>query len=156
MKVLISIMPATGHINLAQPIAHELVTRGHQVYFLTGPSYKSSVEAIGATFIPFNSAGMSAIEGPISPEAQTKHGSGLGAAVSILTELFVSPIGPVVAQYQEVFEEFKVDVILADLVCLPAYVWRGLGGPVNVTLSLDPLFTMQPEIPPWGSSAWPP
>jgi UDP:flavonoid glycosyltransferase YjiC (YdhE family) len=69
-------MPATGHINLAQPIAHELVTRGHEVCFLTGAAYKSSVEATGATFIPFNAACMSAIEGLLSPDGQAKHDPG--------------------------------------------------------------------------------
>lgn len=98
---------------------------------------------------------MAAIEEPLSPGAQATHEISLVSIVTYLTSLFVSPVGPIVAQYQEIFEYFEADVIVTDFGTLPAYVWRELGGLVNATLSVNLLFTPDPEIPLWGSSAFP-
>lgn len=51
MKFLIATMPFAGHVNPAQPIAQELVKRGHEVQWLTGEEYKEKVEITGAKFV---------------------------------------------------------------------------------------------------------
>jgi UDP:flavonoid glycosyltransferase YjiC (YdhE family) len=47
---------ASGHLTGLLQVSEHLVTRGFQVYFITGAAFKQSVESIGATFIenPFN------------------------------------------------------------------------------------------------------
>jgi hypothetical protein len=80
MKVPISTRPVTGH-NMTQPIAHELlITRSHSAVWITGPAYKTSVAATGATFIPFNTTCMF-LPWPLSPGSQTvvDHGRGLAS-----------------------------------------------------------------------------
>ncbi|KAK4237257.1 glycosyltransferase [Achaetomium macrosporum] len=42
---------APGHITGLLHISEHLVKRGFQVYFITGPGFKASVEKIGATFV---------------------------------------------------------------------------------------------------------
>ncbi|CZR55772.1 uncharacterized protein PAC_05660 [Phialocephala subalpina] len=147
-------MPATGHINIFQPAAHELVKHSHTVYWLTGPAYESSVIATGATFIPFSPACMGAFLPALSTD-QTRHGTGLSAAIATLIEIFVSPVPHVIDQYQEILKDFKADILLVDLCSLPALVLRELGGPRYATLSVNPFVTLVPEIPPWGSSHFP-
>lgn len=70
-------------------------------------------------------------------------------------KIFVSPVPPLVAQYQEILKEFKAEILLVDLCSLPALVLRELDGPPYATLSVNPFSSMAPEIPPWGSSNFP-
>ncbi|MFC9688612.1 macrolide family glycosyltransferase [Kribbella sp. NPDC056951] len=44
-------IPAAGHLNPTLPLVAELVRRGHRVSYATGPTYRSAVEAAGATMV---------------------------------------------------------------------------------------------------------
>ena len=50
MKILISSMPATGHVNPMLAIARILMTGGHEVAVYTGSAFRARVEAAGAEF----------------------------------------------------------------------------------------------------------
>ena len=39
MKVLVATHPYAGHYNPTQPVVKELVRRGHEVVWMTGPTY---------------------------------------------------------------------------------------------------------------------
>ncbi|KAJ8100739.1 hypothetical protein POJ06DRAFT_281688 [Lipomyces tetrasporus] len=137
MKVLIATQPFTGHINPMQPIAKELVERGHEVVWLTGEQFRREVELCGARFMATDkSAVFDAV--PLTPDEGT---SGLAAARSILRRLFVDRIVAQVTDYRRVLDVFAADVLLVDLCAMGAQTLHDLGGPVYATLGINPLVT---------------
>jgi MGT family glycosyltransferase len=149
--VLISTMPATGHVNPALPIARELHARGHRVAWHTGPAFRSAVEATGAEFIAFEQAlDLDAL--PVEPDPGSK---GLAAGISVMRRLFIDRVPGQVADYRAILERLSVDLILADMTSFGAATLRDLGGPPYATLGITPLTTLDAEIPPWGSHRGP-
>jgi UDP:flavonoid glycosyltransferase YjiC (YdhE family) len=61
-----------------------------------------------------------------------------------------------VADYQSILVEFAADILLVDLCCFGAATLHDLGGPVWATLGINPLVTLDPECPPYGTGAQPP
>lgn len=59
MKILVTSTPGTGHVQPLVPIARALVEAGHELFWATSESGRSTVEAHGFTFVP---AGMSLAE----------------------------------------------------------------------------------------------
>lgn len=51
-KVIIAATPIYGHVAPLVSISAELVSRGHQVTFLTGAAFRSSVQRTGASYVP--------------------------------------------------------------------------------------------------------
>ncbi|RFU36330.1 hypothetical protein B7463_g62, partial [Scytalidium lignicola] len=145
-------MPFAGHVNPAQPIAKELVSRGHEVWWLTGEEYKEKVEITGATFVPQKHI-PSFTDIPVEPDPGT---SGLASAVSVLRRLFIDRIAGQVVDYQSILKTFKADALLVDLCAYGAATLRDLGGPVYATLGINPLVTLDPECPMYGTGAQPP
>jgi hypothetical protein len=50
MKVLVATMPYVGNLKF-QPVAAELIRRGHEVLWLSGEAFRERVEITGATFV---------------------------------------------------------------------------------------------------------
>ncbi|KAK1569717.1 PdmS protein [Colletotrichum navitas] len=153
MKVLIATMPFAGHIHPAQPIARALVRRGHAVAWLTSASHEHLVTPTGATFVASPPALARHDETPLAPEPGT---SGLAAVVSTLRQLFLDRVPDQVAAYRAAIEEFGADVLLVDLTAYGAHCLRDLGGPPYATLGINPLVTLDAEVPPWGTGWSPP
>ncbi|KAK2040361.1 PdmS protein [Colletotrichum somersetense] len=153
MKVLIATMPFAGHIHPAQPIARALVRRGHAVVWLTSSSHEHLVTPTGATFIASPPALARHDETPLAPEPGT---SGLSAVVSTLRQLFLDRVPDQVAAYRAAVDEFGADVLLVDLTAYGAHCLRDLGGPPYATLGINPLVTLDAEVPPWGTGWLPP
>jgi UDP:flavonoid glycosyltransferase YjiC (YdhE family) len=51
-RFLIATIPLVGHVNPALPIARQLVERGHEVWWYSGKTLQSKIEATGARFLP--------------------------------------------------------------------------------------------------------
>jgi MGT family glycosyltransferase len=152
MKVFIATMPFTGHINPMQPIARELIRRGHEVIWMTGADFEPKVTTTAATFKPtIASAEIDSI--PLGPDPGT---SGLAAAISIIRRLFLDRIQAQVQDYQSILSTFEADVLLVDLAAFGAHCLRDMTGLPYATLGINPLVTQDPEVPPWGSGKQPP
>jgi UDP:flavonoid glycosyltransferase YjiC (YdhE family) len=50
MKVLIATMPYLGNLKF-QPVAAELIRRGHEVLWLSGEEFREMIEITGAAFV---------------------------------------------------------------------------------------------------------
>ncbi|KAK9330350.1 hypothetical protein V1520DRAFT_340944 [Lipomyces starkeyi] len=147
MKFLIATQPFTGHVNPMQPVAQELVQRGHEVVWLTGEEFRSKVELCGARFMATEKSKVfDAV--PLTPDDGA---TGLAAAVSILRRLFIDRIVAQVTDYRQVLDVFAADALLLDLCSMGAQTLNDLGGPVYATLGINPLVTADPEIPMWGT-----
>jgi UDP:flavonoid glycosyltransferase YjiC (YdhE family) len=141
---LISTMPAAGHVAPFIPLASRLVSEGHEVMWHTGPAYADRVRATGARFVPFeHTPDFDAL--PVAPDPGTK---GAAAGLSTLRRLFVDRISGQVRDYEKV----RADALIVDMCCLGAATSYERGGPPFATLGINPLVTLDPEIPPFGSS----
>ncbi|KAL0936334.1 PdmS protein [Colletotrichum truncatum] len=153
MKVLIATMPFAGHINPMQPIALALTRRGHSVAWLTSESHAHLVRPTGATFFPSPPSLASHDTVPLTPDEGS---SGLGAVVSTIRKLFLDRLPDQVAAYRAVLDEFPADVLLVDLCAYGAHCLRDLTGVPYATLGINPLVSLDPEVPPWGTGWQPP
>ncbi len=140
-------MPATGHVNPALPLAAELVRRGHEVTWHTGRHYAETVASAGARFVPFTRT-PDFEEIPVVPDEGAK---GMAAGVSIMRRLLIDRMAGQVADYEAILDGFAADVVIADMCSLGADALHARGGPVYATLGINPLVTLDPEIPIFGS-----
>jgi UDP:flavonoid glycosyltransferase YjiC (YdhE family) len=140
-------MPATGHISPFIPLAAKLVHSGHRVVWHTGPAYASTVRATGACFASFaETPDFEQIR--IEPDPGTK---GMAAGVSVMRRLFIDRVAGQVADYEQILAGFPAAVLFTDMCCLGAATLRDRGGPPFATLGINPLITLDPEIPPFGT-----
>jgi UDP:flavonoid glycosyltransferase YjiC (YdhE family) len=145
---LISTMPAAGHVAPFVPLASRLVADGHEVVWHTGAAYADRVHATGARFAPFqHTPDFDAL--PVEPDPGTK---GAAAGLSTLRRLFVDRISGQVRDYDKILDGYRADVLIVDMCCLGAAALHERGGPPFATLGINPLVTLDPEIPPFGSS----
>ncbi|KIH89355.1 hypothetical protein SPBR_07010 [Sporothrix brasiliensis 5110] len=155
MKVLVSTYPYAGHVNPTQPVVCELVRRGHDVVWMTGPVYEARVRQTGARFVP------------MSPDAliddehiHVIHGKvTLAKVADYLRRLFLDRIPAQVRDYEGVAaaaDGFVPDVLVVDFCTYAARCYMDRAGLPYATLGINPLVTLDPEIPPWGSGEQPP
>jgi UDP:flavonoid glycosyltransferase YjiC (YdhE family) len=150
-RFLLSTMPALGHVNPFVPVAAELAMRGHEVAWHSGPRFRAVIEATGARFVAAETTpDFERI--PVEPDAGA---SGLAAATSVIRRLFVDRVAGQVADYRRIVEAFPADVVVADLCAFGAATFHDLGGPPYATIGINPLSTLDPEVPPFGSRRGP-
>lgn len=145
-------MPFAGHFNPTQPIAKELVRRGHDVLWMTGPAYEPRVVQVGARFVAMS-------EDAMISDAETKSEqpiSGLAGVIAFLRKLFLDRVPAQVRDYQAVLKTFPADILLVEFATYGAHALHDLTGLPYATLGINPLVTLDPEIPPWGTGKQPP
>ncbi|EPE10437.1 udp-glucuronosyl udp-glucosyltransferase [Ophiostoma piceae UAMH 11346] len=191
MKVLVATYPYTGHFNPAKPVVEELLRRGHEVVWMTGPSFKDKVLKTGARFAPMSEDALvdddniHRIEGKVT----------LSKMADYLRRLFIARIPAQVNDYHrvvmgtlaaeasgipryipphpkkaddiddaasseytepDILPPFAADLLVVDFCTYAARCYMDLTGTPYATLGINPLVTLDPEIPPWGSGLQPP
>jgi MGT family glycosyltransferase len=152
MKVFISTMPYAGHFNPTQPIAKELVQRGHEVLWMTGPAYEPRVVEVGAQFVAMSEEAI-ITDDESKPDPGT---SGLAKIVSLLRRLLLDRVPAQVRDYQAVLKDFPADILLVEFATYGVHALHDLTGLPYATLGINPLVTADPEVPPWGTGKQPP
>lgn len=131
-RFLIGTVPVIGHVNPGIPIAHQLIQKGHEVWWYTGQAFQSKIEAIGATFVPMVKA-LDYSNPAAIPQAlidQRNRLSGLAQLKSDLKTFFVDSIPGQVQDYLDVIPVIKPDLLIADSLFLgPAWVHELQGIP---------------------------
>ncbi|KAH8909343.1 PdmS protein [Coniochaeta sp. PMI_546] len=145
-------MPYAGHFNPTQPIAKELVRRGHEVLWMTGPAYEPRVTEVGARFVAMSNDAMIQ-DDETKPDPGT---SGLAKIISFLRKLFLDRVPAQVRDYQEALKTFPADILLVEFATYGAHALHNLTGLPYATLGINPLVTLDPEVPPWGTGKQPP
>ncbi|WP_110943806.1 glycosyltransferase [Streptomyces niger] len=148
MKLLLSTLPAAGHVNPALPLAARLVERGHDVLWHTGEAYAPQVTATGARFAPYDHAA-DLRRLPAEPDPGSK---GPAAGVSALRKLLIDRMPGQLADYEALLADFPADLLVTDMCAVGAATLRDKGGPAYATLGINPLMTTDPEIPSFTSS----
>lgn len=155
MKVLVATYPYAGHFNPTQPVVCELVRRGHDVVWMTGPTYEARVRLTGARFVPMSADALiddehiHVIEGKVT----------LAKVAAYLRRLFLNRIPAQVRDYEGVpaaADGFQPDILVVDFCTYAARCYMDRTGLPYATLGINPLVTLDPEIPPWGSGEQPP
>lgn len=152
MKVLVSTMPYAGHFNPTEAIVKELVHRGHQVVWNTGSAYEQRVLRVGARFRQM-SKDATIDDDQVKPDPGF---SGLAKVLSFLRKLFLDRVPAQVQDYQDALKTFPADILLVEFATLGAQALRDLTGLPYATLGTNPLVTLDPEVPPWGTGKQPP
>ncbi|KAL8799568.1 MAG: hypothetical protein Q9200_007510, partial [Gallowayella weberi] len=135
MKYLFSTFSGYGHINPILSIAAELVKRDHTVYWLCGPRFKENILASGAEFLLWTSASCDNDLTPIGPDPDT---TGLEASVTFARTLWLDPMPGQVGEYRRVYNEYKFDALVVDMVALGAYTFSMESGILYITLATNP------------------
>lgn len=156
MKVLVATYPYAGHFNPTQPVVCELVRRGHDVVWMTGPAYEARARKTGARFVPMSPEALiddeniHVIQGKVT----------LAKVADYLRRLFLDRIPAQVRDYEGVAaataDNFVPDVLVVDFCTYAARCYMDRTGLPYATLGINPLVTLDPEIPPWGSGEQPP
>lgn len=167
MKVLVATYPYAGHFNPTQPVVCELVRRGHDVVWMTGPAYAARARQTGARFVAMSPAALiddaniHRVEGKVT----------LATIAAYLRRLFVDRIPAQIEDYQRVMEgrrqdgdedsdvlggAFAADLLVVEFCTYAARCFHDRAGLPYATLGINPLVTLDPEIPPWGSGEQPP
>jgi len=152
MKVFVSTYPYAGHFNPTQPIVRELIRRGHEVLWMSGPAYEARITATGAAFL--------AMPPDVLVDDEAIHGTPglptLDKIIDYLARLFLYRVPAQVREYQAALKDFAADVMLVDYCTFGARCLHDLTGIRYATLGINPLTTLDPEIPPWSSGELPP
>ncbi|CAK7233003.1 hypothetical protein SCUCBS95973_008446 [Sporothrix curviconia] len=156
MKVLVATYPYAGHFNPTQPVVGELVRRGHNVVWMTGPGYEARVRQTGARFVPMSAEALVDDDNIHKMEGKVT----LAKVAAYLQCLFLDRIPAQVRDYEGVAaateDRFVPDVLVVDFCTYAARCYMDRTGIPYATLGINPLVTLDPEIPPWGSGEQPP
>ncbi|KAN0098903.1 glycosyltransferase family 1 protein [Hyaloscypha variabilis] len=155
--------PADGHVGPLSAVARNMVTRGFEVIFVTGSTFQSKIEGIGATFSPLlGKANFSiATANSLFPGKDTAPPpTGPHRLVHSLLYVFVKLIPDQHKTVQAVLQEIKSArpkrkvILLVDFSfggALPIlYGAPGLRPDGMIFLGICPLFLSAPHIPPGG------
>ncbi len=115
-RILVSALPAAGHVRPALPVVAALVADGHDVLFYTGADYRDLVVGTGATFAPIvrgqDYAGLSDPAEAFPGRADVK--PGIKQLAFDMEHLFIAPIPDYVADLEELVAAFEPDVLVGD------------------------------------------
>lgn len=149
-RFLFATQPITGHLLPALPIARALVERGHEVVWYTGKKFQSRVEAMGATFAPYQEAydyDDSDYDAAFAGRSSFK---GLEQIKFDFIHLFMKQIGPQHHDLQAILKEFPADVLVGDPSVSAAFTVNEKGGPPNAVYNITVLGIKGRDVAPFG------
>jgi UDP:flavonoid glycosyltransferase YjiC (YdhE family) len=151
-RFLIATIPLVGHVNPALPIARQLVERGHEVWWYTGKTLQSKIEATGARFLPIRT-GMDFSDPnnvPDSLREKRKNLKGLAQFKFDFKHFFGDSAVGQVKDLTDILREFPADVLLSDVCFLGAAWVHETGGPPWAAFGITALGIISPDTAPFG------
>lgn len=151
-RFLIGTIPVIGHVAPMQPIAQQLVGRGHQVWWYTGELFRDRITDLGARFVPM-SAGFdySVTENVPAALSQARESlKGLAQLKFDLKTFFIEPAVGNAQDLRKILEEFPADALIADSFFLAASWVHELGGPPWAQLGISALSLPSKDTAPFG------
>jgi len=151
-RILITTMPADGHVRPGLPLVHELVAAGHDVAWYTGAKYVDLVERAGATALPFP-AELESDFGLFEdrPEVDAEYTPGIRELRRDILDGFIAPVPAQVRALTRIVRCWTPDVIVSDstFVAGPAVAERE--GIPSVAFSVVPLVLSSVDTAPFGT-----
>lgn len=153
--MLVSAMPFTGHVVPMCAVAHELVSRGHQVRFYTGSAFRGDVEASGASLVPWRRA-PDFDETDLSATFPRLVGKkGLRQLLINVQDVFIETAPAQVSDLREEFDRDPWEAIVGDEVSLGAVLFDELEHTHLATVAVLPLNLAGSQGPPSGMGLQP-
>ena len=114
-RFLLATHPFTGHFEPGVPIAYELVRRGHEVHWYTGPKFQPKIEALGAVYEPMHEALVrdDADIGVVFPERRGLQG--LAQLKFDLKHLFTDAAEGHIADLEAILKHYPAEALLTDI-----------------------------------------
>ncbi|RCJ15743.1 hypothetical protein A6S26_33990 [Nostoc sp. ATCC 43529] len=151
-RFLIGTIPALGHFNPFLPIASKLVERGHEVWWYTGQSFQSRVEATGARYVPmvaaFDYSDLKNIPESLLEKRKTVPES--AQLIFDFKHFLIDGALLQVKDYTEILRQFPADVLLSDYAFIGASWIHEKGGPPWAGLGVIPLFISSRDTSPFS------
>ncbi|MBD2448545.1 glycosyltransferase [Nostoc sp. FACHB-152] len=113
-KFLLSTLPFVGHVAPMQPVAQQLIARGHEVVWYTSKFFQSQVENTGARFVPITSCldyGDGDYDKYFPERAALK---GIAQLKFDFKYLFIESISGYLLDLESILSNFPADVLLGD------------------------------------------
>ncbi|MBW4546683.1 MAG: glycosyltransferase [Symplocastrum torsivum CPER-KK1] len=151
-RFLITTIPLVGHVNPALPIARQLVERGHEVWWYSGKTLQSKIEATGARFLPIRTGmDFSDLKNvPDSLREKRKNLKGLAQFKFDFKHFFCDSAVGQVKDLTDILREFPADVLLSDVCFLGAAWVHETGGPPWAAFGITALGIISPDTAPFG------
>ena len=150
-RFLICTVPVTGHVNPGLPIARLLVRRSHEVWWYTGHTFRTVIEATGARYVPMQ-AGYDYDDRAMDAAFPGRAGrSGLAALKWDLKHLFYDLLPGQLADLRSILRDFPADALLADTGFLGAGALHEQGGPPYATYGITALLLGSRDTAPFGT-----
>ncbi|KAB8315229.1 glycosyltransferase [Tolypothrix campylonemoides VB511288] len=149
-RFLIGTVSAFGHINPVLPIARKLVERGHEVWWYTGQSFQSRVEATGARYVPMVAA-FDYFDVKNVPESLLEKRKTVPESAQLIFDFKHFLIDGALLQvkdYTDILRQFPADVLLSDYAFIGASWIHEKGGPPWAALGVVPLFVSSRDTAP--------
>jgi UDP:flavonoid glycosyltransferase YjiC (YdhE family) len=151
-RFLIGTIPLVGHVNPALPIARQLVERGHEVWWYTGKTLQSKIEATGARFLPIRT-GRDFSDTKNVPDSlleKRRNLKGLAQFKFDFKHFFGDSAVGQVKDLTDILREFPADVLLSD-VCFLGTAWvHEKGGPPWAAFGITALGIISHDTAPFG------
>ena len=147
-RILITTTPVTGHVRPALPLAARLVAAGHDVTWYTGAKFAPAVSATGADYRPIREAldyDDADLPGPDEPL-----GGGIKRLRWDVLNIFLRPVPGWVAEIDELLDEVRPDVVLADAAFMAGPLAAERRGVPSVVFSASPLMLTSTDTAPFG------
>lgn len=149
-KFLLSSLPFVGHVTPMQPVAKQLIKRGHEVVWYTSKFFQSQVESTGARFVPITNS-LDYGDGDYNKYYPER------AACTGLTQLkfdfkyfFIEPIFGHLQDLQAILSDFPADVLLGDPAVVAVKILGDKLGIPWVYLNISVLALPSRDVPPFG------
>ena len=146
--ILITTTPATGHVAPALPLARRLVAAGHQVTWYTGSAFAAKVKATGAEHRSIG-ADLDFDDDHVPTPAEPIKGGVARLRWDILN-IFLRPVPGWVSEIEQLLDELRPDVVLADGAFLSGPLAAERRGLPSVVFSASPLSLSSVDTAPFG------
>lgn len=149
-RILLTAMPAMGHVSPMLPLTAALVDRGHEVGFYTGRAFRSQVERQGAHYEPMRTPVDPGDDPLVDHIPGLRDREGLDGLKYAIKHFFVDSGMGQLADLRRIQADWPVDVIVSDSSFVGAGWFHELGGPLWAALSPLPLMLSSRDTAPFG------
>ena len=150
--------PAQGHTAPLLALARRLTGAGHEVVFFTTAHYRDSVEATGASFVPFAPEYDAHDLMVANPERESSSKRGVRGVKDDLRRIFVGPIPGQHRDLRAILDGFPADCIVMDtmfLGTLPLALGARADRPALACIGVMPYASNSRDAAPFGAAFQP-
>ncbi|MDX1414808.1 MAG: hypothetical protein R3293_11505 [Candidatus Promineifilaceae bacterium] len=149
-RFLLATVPSTGHLLPVLPVARRLVSRGHEVAWITGAAFAARVTQTGARFFAWPPAIDFSINHIYDLYPELEHLERWARAKFYLKEIFLGTCLPMMAAIDKVLQTFPAQVFVGDNAMYALFLKGEMMDLPSAKLSVLPLGVPSRDTAPFG------